>query len=148
MKSSKNGFLGKQLELFGSNYSKFPKTFFRQRFYRMGLNWYYYLKIFQKLEFWGALQNYVGVFGKKLHSFQNRFNGQGFCSMIFQKSNSEIAQNFSGISNFFFFPGKIEGPFEKSLIFQKNWYIFQICSRRRPKYCFCLRILKTIKFRI
>ena len=148
MKCSKNGFLGKQLELFGRNSSKIPKTFFRQKFYGMGLNWYYYIKILQKLEFWGALQNYMGVFGKKLHSFQNRFNGQGFAVWFFNSLTLKLLKISQEFLTFFFFPGKIEGPFEKSLIFQKNWYIFQICSRRRPKYCFCLRILKTIKFRI
>ena len=148
MKRSKNGFSGKQLELFGRNSSKIPKMFFRQRVYRMGLNWFYYLRILKKIEFWGSLQNYMGVFGKQFHSFQNRFNWQSFCSMILQHSNGKNAQNFSGVSNFFFFPWKTEGSFEKSLNFWKNWYIFQICSRRRSKNCFCLRILKTKEFTI
>ena len=103
MKRSENGFSGKQLELFGKNSSKFPKTFFRQRFYRMCLNLYYYLRILKKLELWGLLQNYMGVFGKRFHSFQNRFNWQSFCSMIFQHSNGKNAQSFSGVSNFFSF---------------------------------------------
>ena len=102
----------------------------------MGLNWYYYLKIFQKLEFWGALQNYMGVFGKKLHSFQNRFNWQSFCSMIFQHSNSKIAQNFSGVSNFFFFPGKTEDLLKKAWFFKKTDTFFKFVLGGIPSIAF------------
>ena len=82
----------------------------------MGLNWYYYLRTLKKLELWGLLQNYMGVFGKEFHRFQNRSNWQISCSMIFKHSNGENAQNFSDGSNFSFFSGKTEG-FSK-----KDWF--------------------------
>ena len=87
---------------------------------------------FSKSLNFGMIANLRGVFGKIFQSFQNRFNWQSFCSMIFKYSNGKNAQNFPGVSNFFLFPAKTEGFFEKAWIFFKNWCIFQICSRRRP----------------
>ena len=136
MKRSKNGFSGKQLELFGRNSSKFPKMFFRQRVYRMGLNWFYYLRILKKLEFWGSLQNYMGVFGKQFHSFQNRFNWQSFCSMILQHSNGKNAQNFSGVSNFFSFLEKQKGLLKKAWIFEKTDTFFKFVLGGVPRIAF------------
>ena len=112
--------------------ANFQKRFFWQSFHRMGPNWYYYLRSLKKLEIWGLQQNYMGVFGKEFHRFQNCFNWQSFCRMIFKHSNGENAQNFSEGSNFFSLSCKNRRIFWKSLIFLKNWCIYQICSRRRP----------------
>ena len=97
------GFRENSWNCLGEIPANFQKPFFRQRFYRMCLIWYYYLRVLKKLEFWGLLQNYMGIFGKQFQSFQNRFIWQSFCSMIFQHSNGKNAQNFSGVSNFFSF---------------------------------------------
>ena len=127
--------------------ANFQKRFFWQSFYKMGLNWYYYLRTLKKLELWGLLQNYMGVFGKKFHRFQERSNWKSSCSMISNILTVKKAQNFSEGSNFSFFSGKTEGFFEKRLIFLKIWYSCQICSRRRQTHCICLRSLKTKTFR-
>ena len=110
----------------------FQKRFFRQRFYRMGLNWYYYLRILKKLEFWGLLQNYMGVFGKKFHSFQNRFNWQSFVVWFFNILTVKMLKISQEFLTFFSLSCKNRRVFWKSLNFFKNWCIFQICSRRRP----------------
>ena len=100
--------------------ANFQKRFFWQSFYKMGLNWYYYLRTLKKLELWGLLQNYMGVFGKKFHRFQERSNWKSSCSMISNILTVKKAQNFSEGSNFSFFSGKTEGFFEKNLIFWKT----------------------------
>ena len=116
--------------------------FFRQRFYRMGLNCYYYLRIIKKLEFWGLLQNYMGNFGIEFHRFQNRFNWQNLCSMIFKHSNGKNAQNFSEGSNFSFFSGKTEGFFETNLIFWKTDTFFKFVLGGVPNIAFAWEVSK------
>ena len=118
------------------------KRFFRQSFYRMGLNWYYYLRTLKKLELWGLLQNYMGVFGKEFHRFQSRFNWQNFCSMIFKHPNGKKAQNFSEVSNFSFFSGKTEGFFEKNLIFWKTDTVVKFVLGGVPNIAFAWEVSK------
>ena len=118
------------------------KRFFRQSFYRMGLNWYYYLRTLKKLELWGLLQNYMGVFGKEFHRFQSRFNWQNSCSMTFKDSNSENAQNFSEGSNFSFFSVKTEGFFEKRFIFSKSDTVVKFVLGGVPNFAFDSEVSK------
>ena len=148
MKRSKNGFSGKQLELFGRKFSKFPKTIFSAKTLYNGSQLVLLLENSQKAWILGLTAKLHGCFWEKNSSFfQIALNGKVFVvwfSNILTVKMLKISQEFQT----FFLSWKTEGSFEKSLIFKKNWYIFQICSRRRSKNCFCLRILKTKNFRI
>ena len=86
----------------------------------MRLTWYYCLRNLKKLGFRGLLQNYMGVFGKILHSFQNRFTWQLFCSMLFKHSNGNNDEDFRNVLTFIFFQEKRNGFSERSLIFLKT----------------------------
>ena len=127
--------------------TKFQKRFFWQSFYRMGRNWYYYLRSLKKVEIWGLQQNYMGVFGKEFHRFQNCFNWQSFSRMIFKHSNGENAQNFSEVLTFFLFPAKTGGFFEKAWFIQKTGAYFKFVLGG-VLFFFNLRYLKTKTFRI
>ena len=130
------GFRENSWNCLGEISANFQKRFFRQRLYRMGLNLYYYLRILKKLEFWASLLNYTGVFGKKIHRFQNRFNWQSFCSMIFQHSNVKNAQNFSGVSNFFSFLENRRVLWKKVDFLKKTHTFFKFVPGGVPRIAF------------
>ena len=129
------GFSAKKLELFGKSSSILRKTLLLAKILKSASQMVWLLKNSQKVWFLGLTAKYMGVFEKVLDSFQNRNKRQFFCSMLFEHSKGNIAQNFSKAPNFIYILEKQKG-FSKKLIFFKNWYKFQLCSRMRSNFAF------------
>ena len=147
-KRSKIGIFGKNDVFFRGSPWKLSRALNLQIFSRLYLRLSYCLGIHKKFDFWGFLRNYIGVFAKILVSFQNRYTWHIFCSKLFKHSNGNNAHNFSEGFDFHFSPEETEGFFGRAWFFKKNWHNCQICSRRRPKHCFYLKVLKTKTFRV